>query len=263
MTVIQTAGGGGTGGSTTSPLSAADVLLLHAKAGLKQAGEDEAVKAACLALGATPVGLADLLKNQTLLGQVKANDLAMACIALSQSAYDKVTGSTPSLDVSDADSMTALSQDSTRLASFCADGQLLSLMCRTAVNAGTLKVLQAVNKSKTLLQSVYDTATGSGWFTSSYTGYQDAPANLDSRITSYKECIILVATGYWSNASSQHTNVFVNGTQVSDGTTVNTRRPTSVTKANIGAIALQTATFTETSDGYAAIHVLTAKTTNK
>lgn len=260
MTVLQAPFGGATNVTPVETLSAADVLLLHARAGLKKAGEDDAVGAACLAVNASPVGLAALLKDQTLLAKVKASDVAMACVALSQSAYDKVTGSTPSVDVSDADSMTALSLDATRLAAFCADGEMLSLMCRTAVNAGTLKVLQAVNKSQTLMQSVWQTVGGSGWFTSTWQGYQDAPANLDSKITSYRDCIILVATGYWSNQSSQHTNVFVNGTQVSDGTTVNTSRPATVTKQNIGAVALQTATFTETSDGYAAIHVLTAKT---
>lgn len=262
MTVLQTMGGATTGTGPASGLTSMDVLLLHVQAGLQQADADDTAGAACKAVGATPLSLDALLKDATLLAKVKASELAMACIRLSKTAADKVDGAGPSdVDVTDAGQMTALSKDTTRLTAFCKDAKLLAAMASADVNAGTLLVLQAVNKSQALLQTVYDTVTGSG-FASSYTGYQDAPSNLDSRVASYERCIILTATGYYSSASSR-TLVYVNGTQVADGSTVNTRRPVSVSKTNIGAIALPAASFTESGDGYAAVQVMTVNQSTK
>ena len=265
MTVLQTMGGATTGTGPASGLTSTDVLLLHAQAGLQQADADDAAGAACKAIGATPVSLDSLLKDAALLAKIKSSGIAMACIKLSKTAADKVDGSapqpSPDVDVTNADQMTALSKNETELAGFCKDAKLLAEMAAAKVNAGTLLVLQAVNKSQSLLQSVYDTVTGSG-FTSSYTGYQDAPSNLDSRVASYSRCIILTATGYYSSTASR-TLVYVDGTQVADGSTVNTRRPVSVSKTNIGAIALPAASFTESGDGYAAVQVMTVNQSTK
>lgn len=252
MTVIQTMGGGG---SDAGALLPSDVLLLHARAVSRSADADDAAAAACKAVGADPLTLAGLQANAATLAKVRASSLAVACVKLSRDAA-KALG-LDEVDVTDADEMSSLAADTERLASFCGSASQLAAMALASVNSGTVRVIQAINQSRALLQSVFDTVTGSSRFSSSLTVSEDSVSSLDSDVYGYSDCIILVATGYWSS-TSQYTNVFLDGTQVSSGRVTNTQQPYSVTRANIGAITLQPATFTETGDAFAAVHVYTA-----
>lgn len=254
--IIQSTGGVGAA-EPIETLTSSDVLLLHAKAGLGLIPANDAVAVACKAVGAVALTLAQLQANSAVLTQVKNSALAVACIKLSNEAASAL--GLDEVDVTDADQMTALASSQSKLLAFCTDGKMLSRMARNPVNKGTLAVLKAINKSQTLLQQVWQTVGGSGWFTAKSTYSQDSVANLNTYGTAANaaNCIILTATGYYSS-TSQYTNVFVNGEQVSDGHTVNTRRPASVTKANIGAVSLPVTTWTETSDGYATMSSFTA-----
>ncbi|MBW3090445.1 hypothetical protein [Bifidobacterium miconisargentati] len=254
--IIQSSGGVGTV-EPAETLTATDVLLLHAKAGLQLISADDAAAVACKALGRDAMTLAQLQADATVLAQVRNSPLAVACIRLSADAAHAL--GLDETDVTSEQEMTLLATDTDRLMEFCRSGRMLSRMARNPVNKGTLAVIKAINKSQSLLQQVWQTVGGSGWFTSKTTSSQDGVTALNQYCTASTaaNCLILVATGYWSS-TSQYTNVFVNGEQVSDGQTVNTQQPSSVTKATIGAIALPTATFTETGDGYASIGVFTA-----
>ena len=251
--IVQTPAGGAAQQTPTDQLTSTDVLLLHAKAGLQMVPADDAVSVACKALGVDTLTLDQLLSNSTVLAQVKASPLAVACIKLSTEAAESLGLS--EVDVTNAEQMVALSKDSAKLLAFCKNGKLLARMARSTVNSGTMSVLKAINQSTTLLQWVYQSVAVSGWFTAKSTSYQDGVASLNQygTATNAADCIILTATGYWSTASSQYTNVFVNGEQVSDGHLVNTSRPQSVTKALIGAVSLPVTTWTETGDAYAAM----------
>ncbi|KAA8827257.1 hypothetical protein [Bifidobacterium myosotis] len=251
--IIQTPAGGAAQETPTDQLTSTDVLLLHAKAGLQMVPADDAVAVACKALNVDTLTLDELLSNATVLAQVKSSPLAVACIRLSSEAARAL--GLDEVDVTDADQMTALSKDSKKLLEFCKNGRLLSRMARSTVNSGTMSVLKAINQSVTLLQWVYQSVAASGWFTAKSTSYQDGVASLNTYGTASAaaNCIILTATGYWSTASTQFTNVFVNGEQVSNGSLVNTSRPTTVTKTSIGAVSLPVTTWTETSDAYAAM----------
>ena len=251
--IVQTPAGGAAQETPTDQLTSADVLLLHARAGLQMVPADDAVAVACKALGVDTLTLDELQSNATILAQVKNSPLAAACIRLSSEAAQAL--GLDEVDVTNSEQMTALSKDTAKLLEFCKNGKLLARMARSTVNTGTMSVLKAINQSNTLLQWVYQSVAASGWFTAKSTSYQDGVASLNTYGTASAaaDCIILTATGYWSSASTQFTNVFVNGEQVSDGHLVNTRRPQSVTKALIGAVSLPVSTWTETSDAYAAI----------
>lgn len=250
--IIQTPAGGAAQQTPTDQLTSADVLLLHAKAGLQQIPADDAVAVACKALNVDTLTLDELQSNASVLAQVKNSPLAVACIRLSSEAAQAL--GLDEVDVTDAEQMTALSQDSAKLLEFCKNGRLLARMARSSVNSGTMSVLKAINQSTTLLQWVYQSVAVSGWFTAKSTNRADSVADLNQYGTASaaEDCIILTATGYWSTASGQYTNVFVNGEQVSNGSLVNTSQPTDVTKTSIGAVSLPVTTWTETSDAYAA-----------
>lgn len=250
--IVQTPAGGAAQQTPADQLTSTDVLLLHAKAGLQQIPADDAVAVACKALGVDTLTLDELQSNATVLAQVKNSSLAVACIRLSSEAAQAL--GLDEVDVTDAEQMTALSKDTAKLLEFCKNGKLLSRMARSSVNSGTMSVLKAINQSTTLLQWAYQSVAASGWFTAKSTDRADSVADLNQYGTASAaaDCIILTATGYWSTASTQFTNVFVNNTQVSNGSLVNTSRPTTVTKTSIGAVSLPVTTWTETSDAYAA-----------
>ena len=251
--IVQTPAGGAAQETPTDQLTSADVLLLHARAGLQMVPADDAVAVACKALGVDTLTLDELQSNATILAQVKNSPLAAACIRLSSEAAQAL--GLDEVDVTNSEQMTALSKDTAKLLEFCKNGKLLARMARSTVNTGTMSVLKAINQSNTLLQWVYQSVAASGWFTAKYTSVQDGVASLNTYGTASAavNCIILTATGYWSTASTQFTNVFVNGEQVSNGSLVNTYRPTTVTKTNIGAVSLPVTTWTETGDAYAAM----------
>lgn len=253
MSVIQTMG-------AVAPVETDTVsptLALIAQARLQSVDGDAAARAACIAAGLDPLTLDGLAASAEDTEQVKTNETAAEIIRLSAVAAKRL--GLAAVDVTDATEMGEIAADAIKLADFCQDASNWARVCSNPVNAGTVKVVQAVNKSKSRLQDVFDavTASGSG-FSSSYAVYQDGVASLTQNVASYSRCLILVATGYWSSSGSQFSNVFLNGTQVSDGRLNNVYRPTSVTRANIGAITLPTASFTETGDAYAAVHVYTA-----
>lgn len=258
MTILQVIGGAGasSGGGTTT-LDAAGVLLLIGQASAGTISGDTAAAAACRAVNVPVVTLDKLTTDTATVAKIKADKTAMAVIRTSADAV-KALG-TGTVDVSDADAMTSLSQDSTRLTTFCSSLDQIKAMAKTDVNAGTIAVLQAINSSIQLVQAVYDTVTAqNSGFTLKIETAEDVPSSLNQYGTGdYAGTgIILCATGYW-NDTSQHGLVSVNGTQVSDGTLVNTQQPNTVTRDTVGAIALPTATFDEDSDGYMAIRVYT------
>lgn len=262
MTILQVIGGvgtgsGGSGGGGTTTLDTAGVLLLIGQASAGTIPGDTAAAAACRAVN-VPVVTLDKLKTDTAtVAKIKADKAAMAIIRTSADAV-KALG-TGTVDVTDADAMTSLSQDSARLATFCRGLDQIKAMAEADVNTGTIAVLQAINHSIQLVQAVYDTVTAqNSGFTLKIEAAEDAPSSLDQYGTGdyAGNGIILCATGYWSD-TSQYGLVSVNGTQVSDGTLVNTQQPNAVTRDNVGAVALPTTTFDENGDGYMAIRVYT------
>lgn len=253
--IVQTPAGGAA--QQTNQLTSADVLLLIGQAQATTIPGDIAAAAACKAIGVTVMTLDKLKADTATVAKIKADKAAMAIIRTSADAV-KALG-TGTVDVTDADAMTSLSQDSTRLATFCRGLDQIKAMAKTDVNTGTIAVLQAINRSIQLVQAVYDTVTAqNSGFTLKIETAEDVPSSLNQYGTGdyAGNGIILCATGYWSD-TSQHGLVSVNGTQVSDGTLVNTQQPNAVTRDNVGAIALPTATFDENGDGYMAIRVYT------
>lgn len=231
----------------------ADTLILIAQAQSQSVDGDKAAAGACKTVDETPLTLQQLAANPTVLAKVKANPTAMTVLRMSSDAMSLLGLS--DVDVASETEMNRLAADADKLAEFCRNARLLARMARTPVNTGTVNVLKAINKSTSLLQTVWQSVTASGWFTDGINRVADAVSQLNQYGTASAaaNCIILTATGYWSTASSQHTNVFVNGTQVSDGTLVNTRQPSTVSKTTIGAVSLPVTTWTETSDAYAAM----------
>lgn len=230
----------------------ADTLILIAQAQSQSVDGDKAAAAACKTVDETPLTLQQLAANPTVLAKVKANPTAMTVLRMSSDAMSLLGLS--DVDVASETEMNRLAADADKLAAFCRNARLLARMARTPVNTGTVNVLKAINKSTSLLQTVWQSVTASGWFTAKSISSQDSVPNLNQYGTASAaaNCIILTATGYWSS-DTQHTNVFVNNTQISDGTLVNTNRPSTVTKTNIGAVSLPVTTWTETGDAYAAM----------
>lgn len=248
----------GAGGSPGGSSSDARVLLLIAQAGLKQISADTAVAAACEAIGANTLTLAQLKADAATLARIKADDAALACLRLSSTAMSEL--GLDAVDVTDAAAMSALSRDPAALTAFCADAAQLEAMAKTDVNSGTLDVLKAINSDIELVRGVYQSVTEGGRFTSSAAYREDNPQLLDQYCTKDAAAgsIILVATGIWNYGSGAHTLVYCDGTLVSSGLLVYPPQPSQVDADSIGAVTLPTASFDEDGDGYGAISIYRA-----
>ena len=86
--------------------------------------------------------------------------------------------------------------------------------------------------------------------------YQDGVANLNNS-TKVANSIVFVATGYYSSSSGRTIVWHANGVQAKNAG--KTYRPTSVTASNCDAVSFKNCTFTESSNGYAAIAVYQVK----
>lgn len=117
----------------------------------------------------------------------------------------------------------------------------------------TKPFITAVNKDTTLLCSIFGALSNTNFFTLSYAGHNDTSSALNTYGTREHGDIIAVATGEYSDDNYGRVRVFVNGEVVSEGNLYRPTKPTSVTSGNIGALAVPTATFLDSDDGYCAI----------
>lgn len=149
----------------------------------------------------------------------------------------------------------ALFSNETAMNAFVASETALNAIVKVKSSI-TLRFWILVNKNLTMIRSIFNTVKSSAKFSNTAKSTRDNINRLDD-CGNTANTIIFVATGYFSSNSAK-TNVFINGTQVSSGSLVNTYRPTSVSDSNVGAIAVPKATFTETDDAYATISVYMA-----
>lgn len=149
----------------------------------------------------------------------------------------------------------ALFSNETAMNAFVASETALNAIVKVKSSI-TLRFWILVNKNLTMIRSIFNTVKSSAKFSKTVNSSEDDVRYLNDRGNT-ANTIIFVATGYYSTDSAK-INVFINGTQVSSGSLVNTYRPTSVSDSNVGAIAVPKATFEETGDGYAAISVYMA-----
>ena len=155
----------------------------------------------------------------------------------------------------------ALKNQSTALTAISTSPTAVKTISNNYANANIfIPLMQAINTSTTYVTNMFNILNNSTYFTqSSNSGGQDGVSGCNSSGTTANCHIAAVATGYWSDSSSQWTNVFTNGTKVSTDKLINTRRPTSVTSSNVGAIASAAVTCTENGDGYACLYGYKAK----
>ena len=152
--------------------------------------------------------------------------------------------------------MTAVASSSVAVNEITKSAMAMNIIAKLTVDATIIEFYKTVNTSVTIIKQLYNCLLNTTYFRASSTSAQDSVSSLNSYGTT-KNSIIAVATGYYSSTLA-HTNVLINKTLVSDGTILNVYQPKTVSSANVGAIAVPTATFTETGDAYAAVAVYIA-----
>ena len=122
-----------------------------------------------------------------------------------------------------------------------------------------MKVNEVVNYAKNVFNALQDTTL----FEFVQSNSADSTSNLNSMCTeSYatKNGIIACALGSYSASTNEGTRLTINGDVIKEFKYPNCPvQPSSVTSDNVNAIAIPTATFSDISDGFAAIRVYEAK----
>ena len=136
-----------------------------------------------------------------------------------------------------------------------------SITLKSFISSKVAVAALTTSTNNTTLQSnvtaLYNLVTGDSTnFTQITRTYQDSVANLNNS-TKVSNSIVFVATGYYSSSSGRTIVWHANGVQAKSAG--KTYRPTSVTASNCDAVSFKNCTFTESSNGYAAIAVYQVK----
>lgn len=189
-----------------------------------------------------------ILNNNTLLTTIVWSTTYMADIVNIPVAMEKI--------VNNADAMQYIAITSSIYALVMASAVAVNCIVKSQT---AIDVLTTSSNNTALLWKVttlYNLVTGdSTRFKQVVRTYQDTVANLNNS-TVTKNCIVFVATGYYSSSSWRTIVWHANWVQAKSAG--KTYRPTSVTSSNCDVVSFKNCTFTESSNGYAAIAVYQA-----
>ena len=183
------------------------------------------------------IGRKDILSTLSTMQAVLNSSTAMQAVAASSTAMQAVLASSTA--------MQAVLNSSTAIAGIC------------KANYNTTKdFIKAINNKDEYIKKIYDIVTTSANFKNTTNNYADGVANLNQYCNT-PDTIIFCALGYYSSNSGS-TNLFINNEAIKTSMRTGGSNPQSVNRNNCNAIAVPTATFTESGDGYAAVAVYKA-----
>ena len=189
----------------------------------------------------------DTLKSLSTMQAVAASSTAMQAVAGSGTAMQAVINSSSAIQavVNSNTAMQAVAGSSTAIAGIC-----------KAEYTAIKEFIKVINSNDDYIKKVYDTVTTSSKFQLVIKQYNDNVSYLNQYCNTINT-IILCALGYYSNKDGS-TSLYINGEIIKSSIRSAGSNPEAVVKGNCNAVAVPTATFTESNDGYAAIAVYKA-----
>ena len=137
-----------------------------------------------------------------------------------------------------------------------ASSTAMQAVAKKAAVSSMKPFLVSLNKEQALVTAAYKAFQDTKAFKKGTATYQDVVTSLDSSCKTASSFIACYLGSYSGGNTSQLTNLFYDGTQIASHWS--STRPTSVSESTCNAIGFTNSTFTETTDGQAAIVVYTA-----
>ena len=198
---------------------------------------------------------AETLKTLSAMNAVANSETAMNAVANSETAMNAVANSETA--------MNAVLNSETAMNAVTASEKAMNNIVKSTLGWNAKKpFFMKVNEVVDYAKNVFDVLQDTTLFQYVVSDAQDGTSSLNQYCTeSYatKNGIIACALGCWNQNSGYGTRLSINGDIIKELTYPNCPiQPKSVTSDNVNAIAIPTATFSDISDGYAAIKVYKA-----
>ena len=199
------------------------------------------------AVAGSGIAMQAVINSSTAIQAVVNSSTAMQAVAGSSIAMQAVINSSTAMQtvVNSSTAMQAVAGSSTAIAGICK-------VEYTAIK----EFIKVINNNDDYIKKVYDTVTTSPNFQLVIKQYNDNVSYLNQYCNT-RNTIILCALGYYSNKDGS-TSLYINGGIIKSSIRSAGSNPEAVVKGNCNAVAVPTATFTESNDGYAAIAVYKA-----
>ena len=199
------------------------------------------------AVAGSSIAIQAVINSNTAMQTVVNSSTAMQAVAGSGTAMQAVINSSTAIQavVNSNIAMQAVAGSSTAIAGICK-------VEYTAIK----EFIKVINNNDDYIKKVYDTVTTSPNFQLVIKQYNDNVSYLNQYCNTINT-IILCALGYYSNKDGS-TSLYINGGIIKSSIRSAGSNPEAVVKGNCNAVAVPTATFTESNDGYAAIAVYKA-----
>ena len=199
------------------------------------------------AVAGSSIAMQAVISSNTAMQTVVNSSTAMQAVASSGTAMQAVINSSTAIQavVNSNTAMQAVAGSSTAIAGIC-----------KAEYTAIKEFIKVINNNDDYIKKVYDTVTTSPNFQLVIKQYNDNVSYLNQYCNTINT-IILCALGYYSNKDGS-TSLYINGEIIKSSIRSAGSNPVAVVKGNCNAVAVPTATFTESNDGYAAIAVYKA-----
>ena len=212
------------------------------------------------AVAASSTAMNAVAASSTAMNAVAASSTAMNAIYNSSIAVAKYAVSCAGLNPVDYADMNAVAASSTAMNAVAASSTAMNAVAKSTFSWTDKKAFfVAINNDIGLCRKIFTACSDTTYFTVKISTYENNVTNLNSSCTANyaQNGIIACCLGYYGTASASTVTLAINNeTIISRG---GYKQPPSVTNANVNAIGIPEATFTENNNGYAAIAVFIAK----
>ena len=206
----------------------------------------------------SPSAMTVVLNSPTVLQVVVNSPTAMQAIANSPTALQVVLNSPTVLQVvvNSPTAMQAIADSSTAMTAVSNSATAISSICKARYDT-TKAFIKAINNNADYIKKIIKVVTtNSSKFQYIISKYENAVGLLNQHCNT-PNTIVLCALGYERNYPSASVNLFINNEKIKTSNSAGDD-PQQVNKYTCNAIAVPVATFTENSNGYAAIMVYKA-----
>ena len=210
------------------------------------------------AIADSPTALQVVLNSPTVLQVVVNSPTAMQAIADSPTALQVVLNSPTALQVvvNSPTAMQAIADSSTAMTTVSNSATAISSICKARYDT-TKAFIKAVNNNADYIKKIIKVVTTNNVkFQYVISQYGNDVWRLNQHCNT-PNTIVLCALGYERNYPSASVNLFINNEKIKTSNSAGDD-PQQVNKYTCNAIAVPVATFTENSNGYAAILVYKA-----
>ena len=209
----------------------------------------------------------EVSNNTTAMQAVAGSDTAMQAVINSSSAIQAVVNSNTAMQavagsdtaiqavINSSSAIQAVVNSNTAMQAVAGSSTAIAGICKAEYTA-IKEFIKVINSNDDYIKKVYDTVTTSSKFQLVIKQYNDNVSYLNQYCNTINT-IILCALGYYSNKDGS-TSLYINGEIIKSSIRSAGSNPEAVVKGNCNAVAVPTATFTESNDGYAAIAVYKA-----